>query len=153
MKTTITTLKNDVRQFVAGFMAHFTNWDEEPAIRVWFRYAGIALVLIFIQGLFLWVEDGLRARAVLPVILFNGLFTPFLLALIPLLDQKAAVALHTMKPELEMTENEFNRYTYRLSHMNPQRVLAVGLTVFILVVLMECLWITPIRYSRCHHNP
>lgn len=147
MKIRSKTSKNNARQRMVGVLDRFTNWNEEPKMRVWIRYAGIALVLILIQLLFLWVEDGLQARSLLPVILFNGLFTSFLLALISLLDAQSVVALHTMKPELAMTEKEFNRYAYQLTHMKPLRVLAAGLTVFILVVLMERLWVTPIRYG------
>lgn len=153
MKIRIKAPKNNVWQRMADFLDRFTNWDEGPAMRVWIRYAGIALVLILIQVLFLWAEDGLQARALLPVILFNGLFTPFLLALISLLDHQAVAAVQTMKPELAMTEKEFNRYEYRLAHMHPWRVWAAGLTVFILVVLMESLWITPNRYNPLGQLP
>ena len=59
------------------------------------------------------LDGGLQAEVLLPVIIFNGLATPFLLALIHLLDNQAVTSLNSMRPTLEMTEPEFDKLARR----------------------------------------
>jgi uncharacterized membrane protein len=110
-------------------------------------------VLIVIQFLFLWLEGGQQDGEFLPVIIFNGLITPFVLALIHLLDNQAVTALNSMRPVLDTTESEFDQYEYKLSNMPSSLTLVAGLTMLLLFILMEQLWIVPLRYAALEQLP
>jgi len=103
--------------------------------------------------LFLWLDGGLQAEVLLPVIIFNGLATPFLLALIHLLDNQAVTALNSMRPTLEMTEPEFDKFQYMLSNMPSRATLIAGLTMAVIAILIERLSIAPIRYAVLEQLP
>lgn len=121
--------------------------------RPWVAYLVFAATLILVQVLVLWLEDGLGAVELLPVIVFNSAFTPFLLALIALLDRQGQAALQAMQPVLTTAPAEFDQYAYRLAHMPRFRPLAAGLVVLGLVILMEGLWTVPVSYAALARLP
>ncbi|NIM93760.1 MAG: hypothetical protein GTO18_08630, partial [Anaerolineales bacterium] len=109
---------------------------------------------ILIQVLFLWLDGGLAVAGVLlPVIIFNGLVIPFLLALIHLLDNQAVTALNSMRPTLEMTEPEFDKFQYMLSNMPSRPTLIAALATLVFLILTERLWIVPIRFAALEQLP
>jgi len=108
-----TTANCKERPYGPSWIDRFTNWVEKLPIRGWVFYVGLGFVLVLCQMLFLWLDGGLQAEVLLPVIIFNGLATPFLLALIHLLDNQAVTSLNSMRPTLEMTEPEFDKLARR----------------------------------------
>ena len=123
------------------------------SIRPALCYVVLGLSLVVVQQLVLWLEAGTRGQMLLPVIIFNGLFSPFLLALIHILDKQALAALNAMHPVLDATESESRMYGYRLSHMPCLRPLIAGLSMVILVILMERVSALPIRYEVLDQTP
>lgn len=136
-----------------SWIDRFNNWVEELPIHAWIFYVLLGVVLIVIQFLFLWLEGGLQDGELLPVIIFNGLITPFVLALIHLLDNQAVTALNSMRPVLDTTESEFDQYEYKLSNMPSGGTLIAGLTMVLFFILMEQLWIVPLRYAALEQLP
>ncbi len=117
-------------------------------------YGSLGLGLILIQVLFLWLDGGLtKAQVLLPVIVFNGLSIPFLLALICLLDRQAVAALNAMRPTMEITEPEFDRFQYMLSNMPSRAALIAGLSLLVFYVLMERLGVAPVRFTALEQLP
>jgi hypothetical protein len=108
--TNTTNANREEQSYKPGWIDQFTNWVEKLPIRDWTFYVGLGSSLILCQMLVLWLDGGLQAEALLPVILFNALFIPFLLALIHLLDNQAVTALNSMRPTLEMIESEFEEF-------------------------------------------
>ncbi len=104
-------------------------------------------MLILVQILFLWVDGGLHAQELLPIVIFNGLATPFLLALIQLFDNQAMTALNSMRSSLEITEHEFDEFHYKLSNMPSLAALIAGLTLLAAVIVMEQVSAVPSRYA------
>lgn len=70
-----------------------------------------------VQLAFLWLDGGLNAQELLPVIIFNALAVPYLLAVIQLLDSQALAALKAMRPILAMPEKALERAAYQMSTM------------------------------------
>jgi hypothetical protein len=99
------------------------------------------------------LDGGLQAEELLPIIIYNALLTPFGLALIHLLDNQAVTALNSMKPTLEMTEPEFDEFHYRLSNMPFPAALSTGLTMVVIVILIEQFSNLPIRYAALEKLP
>lgn len=147
-----TKVTGNERQFKPSFIDRFNNWVKGLRINAWAFFAVVGLVLIAVQLLFLWLEGGLQDRELLPIIIFNGLFTPFLLALVHLLDNQAVIALNAMRPVLDTTESEFDQYEYGLSNMPFPLPLVIGLTMVVLVIVMERLATTPVPYAALEQS-
>lgn len=152
MASTITVMSKE-RLYEPSWIDRFNHWVEAQSIRTWIFYVLFGFVLIGIQLILLWLESDSREARLLPVIIFNSLFTPFLLALIHFLDTQAVVALKTMKAVVDTSESEFDQYQYMLANMPARPPLVVGLTVLVLVILMERLWIVPVRYAALDQMP
>lgn len=142
----ITTGKGKARAYETSWIDRFNDWVARRSI-AWVFFLVLGLVLIGVQILFLWLEDGLGEVELLPVIIFNGLFTPFLLALIYILDGQAVTALNAMRSVLDATGSEFDQHEYELSNMPFPRPLVVGLATMALVIIMERVWVVPLRYA------
>jgi len=142
------TANNEERPYKPSWIDRFTDWVEKLPIRGWVFYLGLGIALILGQILFLWLDGGLNvADELLPIIIFNGLLTPFVLALIYHLDHQAVTALKTMRPTLEMTEPKFDEFQYKLSNMPAGTTLIAGLIMLVLVILMEQVSTLPARYA------
>jgi len=142
------------RPYKPSWVDRFTNWVEKLPIPGWVFYVGLGLGLILIQVLFLWLDDGLaETEVLLPVIIFNALLIPYALALIHLLDDQAMAALDSIRSMLETTELEFHGFQYKLSNMPSGATLIAGLTMLVFAILMERLWIAPVRFATLEQLP
>ena len=148
-----TTAMGKERPYKPSWIDRFSNWVEKLPVHAWIFYVVFGIALILVQVLFLWLDRGLQAEELLPVIIFNGLITPFALALIHLLDNQAVTALNSMRLVLDTTESEFDQYEYKLSNMPSPLPLVVGLTLVVMLILTERLWIVPIRYAALEQLP
>jgi hypothetical protein len=136
-----------------SWIDRFTHWVDGIPVRAWIFYVVFGFVLILVQLLFLWLENGLRSDELLPVIFYNGLATPFLLALIHLLDHQALTAVNSMRPVMEATDSEFEQYKYSLANMPFLQPLIAGLSIAIIVTLMPLVTAEPIRYAALEGMP
>lgn len=147
------TAANSDRPYEPSLIDRFNDWVEGLPLRAWAFYLLTAVVLILVQILFLWFDGGLAARELLPIIIFNGLATPFLLGLIQLLDNQAVTALDSMRPSLEMSEPEYEELRYKISNMPARGSLISGLTLLVVVITMEQLGGVPTRYAALESLP
>ena len=148
------TENSNERPYKPSWVDRFTNWVEKLPIPGWVFYVGLGLGLILIQVLFLWLDDGLaETEVLLPVIIFNALLIPYALALIHLLDDQAMAALDSIRSMLETTELEFHGFLYKLSNMPSGATLIAGLTMLVFAILMERLWIAPVRFATLEQLP
>lgn len=145
---------NSIEQpYKPSWIDRFINWVERLPILWWVFYLSVGFVLILIQILFLWLDGGLQARVLLPIIIFNGLATPFVLALIHLFDDQAVTALNSMSPTLEMTEQEFDQFQYKLANMPVGPPLIAGVIMVVVAILLDRFAIAPIRYAALEQLP
>jgi hypothetical protein len=126
--------------------------DRQP-LPAWLIYLLLAVALLLSQILFLWLDGGLQAVEILPIVVYNAWLTPFALALIHFLDAQALTALNATKPILDMTGAEFDDFQYRLPNMPFPAPLAAGLTMLLAVVLMEQISNLPLRYAALEQLP
>jgi hypothetical protein len=148
------TANSKERPYKPSWIDRFTNWVEKLPVRGWVFYVGLGFALILCQMLFLWLDGGLSvAEVLLPVIIFNALLIPLGLALMHLLDNQAVTALDSMRPTLEMTEPEFDKFQYMLSNMPSRPTLIAALATLVFLILTEQLWITPVRFAALEQLP
>lgn len=149
-----TTGNGEERPYKPSWIDRFTNWVEKLPVPAWVFYAGLGVALLLCQMLFLWLDGGLaKAQVLLPVIIFNAFFVPFPLALIQFLDNQAVTALNSMRPTVEMTQAEFDEVQYKLSNMPSRATLIAGLAMLVFAILMERLWIAPVRFAALEQLP
>lgn len=147
------TATDSTRPYRSSWIDRFDDGVKRLPVRAWIFYVVFGMVLIGVQMLFLALGGGLQETALVPVVVFNGLFTPFLLALISFLDNQAVTALDAMSTVLDTTPSELAHYRYMLSNMPSRPSLVVGLTVVGFAILMEQLWVTPVRYAALEQLP
>jgi hypothetical protein len=147
------TANSKERPYQPSWIDRFNNWVEKLPVHAWIFYVVFAILLILVQMLFLWIDGGLHAEELLPVIIFNSVATPFLLALIHLLDNQAVTAVNSIRPMLTTTEPEFEDYEYRLSNMPFLAPLIAGLTMTVITILTPLVSIEPIRYAALEQLP
>lgn len=148
------TENSKARPYKPSWIDLFNSWVEELPVRGWIFYLGFGLGLILIQVLFIWFEGSLaEAELLLPVITFNGLAIPYLLALVDFLDRQAVSALDTMRPVLNMTGQEYEYHEYRLSTMPFFAPLVAGLSVTLMTILIELVSVEPVRYAALEQFP
>jgi hypothetical protein len=133
--------------FRASWIDRFNNWVERLHVRPWVFYVALGAALIVIQVAFLWLESGSPADELLPVILFNGLAVPYLLALIWLLDRQALKSLAGMRPVLTMTREEFETCRIRIATMPFLAPLLAGLAMTAFTILLPLVASEPERYA------
>jgi hypothetical protein len=143
----------EAQPYPPSWIDRFHVWVENLPVRAWIFYVLLGIALVLVQVLFLGLESGPEADELLPIIVFNGLFTPFLLALIHFLDRQAVVALNSMRPVIEMPEPGFAQYEYRLANMPFLAPLVAGLAVTAIVIVMERIWMVPVRYAALDQRP
>lgn len=148
-----TTAIDKERPFKPSWIDHFNNWVEKLSVRAWVFYVVLGIVLILVQILFLWLDNGMQYKELLPVIIFNAVGSAFVPAMIRFLDNQAVTALNSIKPVLDTSESEFNQYKYELSNMPPLQTLAAGLPLLVMLILSERQGIVPIRYAAFEHLP
>jgi hypothetical protein len=141
------------RPYKPSWIDRFNMWVENLPVPTWIFYVAFGVVLILVQTLFLLLDRGLAAEELLPVIIFNGLVTPFLLALIHLFDHQALTALHFARPALDMAESELDEFQYKLSNMPVLAPLVAGLSLLLMVILMEQVSTVPSSYAALERLP
>lgn len=141
------------RPFNPSWIDRFNAWVQKRPTPVLVFYLLLAVALIAIQLLVLWLEGGFQLGQLLPVIIFNGLFPPFLLALMHYLDNLATASLEVMRSVLTLSDSEREQAQYMLSNMPPLESTLSGLTTLVFAVLMESQWVEPLRYAALEQLP
>jgi hypothetical protein len=138
---------------MSSWIDQFNAWVDRLSVSVWGFHFVFGVALIGIQMLFLWLDGGLQAEELLPVIIFNGFATPFAFALIDLLDNQVVTAMNSMRLVLDTTEPEFDQYEYRLSNMPFIPPLIAGLAITAMAVFMPEVTAEPIRFAALEQLP
>jgi hypothetical protein len=153
MTDTTTETMLEPRPYKPSWIDDFTRWVENLSTRAWIFYVAFGIALILIQILFQYLDGGLQATELLPVIIFNGFAVPFLLALIHLLDHQAMTAANAMRPILDMSDTELDQYEYRLANMPFLPPLILGVILVMVTILAPLVAIEPIRYATLEGRP
>jgi hypothetical protein len=147
------TANNKEPPYRPSWIDRFNDGVEKLPLRAWIFHAVFAIVLLLVQILFLWLDGGLHAVELLPVIIFNSVATPFGFAVVHVLDNQAVTAVNSLRPTLDATEQEFDDYKYRLSTMPFLAPLIAGLAVTAITLVTPLVTTEPIRYAALEQLP
>ena len=144
-------VENSAEVFNPSWIDRFNSWVGQLRIRPWVFYLVLGIGLILLQVLFLWLDSGTLAIELLPVIIFNGLAVPYLLALIWILDQQALQGLESMKPVLRMANEGYETIERKISTMPFLAPLLAGLAMTAFAILLPLIASEPARYAALDH--
>ena len=143
----------EARPFKPSWIDIFINRVERLRVHPWISYTLLGIALLLFQIVFLWLDDGLPARELLPVVIFNAFAVPFLLVLLHYLDRQAVSSLDALRPRLDLSTARYRQYEYRLSTMPFLAPLIAGLVVTVLTILTPLVSTEPLRYAALEQLP
>ena len=144
-------VENGAEVFRPSWIDRFNSLVGRLPIRPWIFYTVLGTGLILLQVLFLWLDSGTLAIELLPVIIFNGLAVPYLLALIRILDQQALQGLESLKPVLKMSNKGYVVAKRKISTMPFLAPLLAGLGMTAFAILLPLISSEPARYATLDH--
>lgn len=135
------------RPFKPSWIDGLDEWLGGLPVQPEVSYVVLGLALVMVQWFFLLLERGTSANELVPVIVFNGLAVPYLLALIRLLDKQALRSLTGMRPVLRMSQEEYAAYTFKIANMPFLAPLLAGLAMTVFAILFPLVATEPERYA------
>ena len=144
---------NSSEVYKPSWFDRFNDWLAQLRIRPWVVYVALGVALVLVQGFLLWLEGGSFTNELLPVICFNGLAVPYLLALIQLLDDRAVQAMQGMRPVLKMSDEMFDAQKFRIATMPFLTPLLAGLAMMLFAILFPLVASEPGRYAALAQLP
>jgi hypothetical protein len=122
-------------------------------VPAWAVYAALGLGLILFQLVLLWWEGGMQQTTLLPVIVFNALVVPYIVALVHLLDHQAVGALDSMRPALTITDRQYDDLRRKLSTMPSRATMGVAVILIAFLLFTEWMGNVPVRYAALDDLP
>ena len=128
----------EARRFRPSWIDRSVDWIERLPVSPWISYALLGVTLVLLQILFLWLDGGLPAPELLPVVIFNAF---------------AVTSLDALRPRLELSEARHRQYEYRLSTMPFLAPLIAGLVMTVLTILTPLVATEPLSYAALERLP
>lgn len=125
-----------------SWVDRFGDWVDQLPGPSWLYYLALGLVLLLVQTTVLWIEGAYPIGTFLPIHLGSAAGIAYLLALIPWLDDTAAIALSTLRPALKTRQEEYNQLRHQLTTLRARPTLLASLVSVTLVILMDQLGVT-----------
>jgi hypothetical protein len=129
--------KGEPRPYAPSWLDRFNAWLVRLPGPSWAYYLGIWLVLVLLQNVTLWGEGAYPAGTFLPNHTAIAALIPFLLALSHFLDSRAGAALATLRPAMEVGEEEYRRLRYQLATLPAFPTLLVSLIGVASIVMLN----------------
>jgi hypothetical protein len=153
MANSSTGVRIEAGLYKPSLIDRFSDWIETLPLQPWIFYAASGIALLLVQVLFLWLDGGLGSVSLLPVIAYNALVIPYLIAFIHLLDNQALSAMDSMKSTLSIEEKEFEEIRYKLSTMPSRAPFIVGVALATFLIITELSGNVPVRYAALEGLP
>jgi hypothetical protein len=120
-----------------SWIDRFGDWVDQLPGQSWLYYLALGLVLLLVETTVLWIEGAYPIGTFLPLHLGSAAGIAYLLALIPWLDNTAAMALSTLGPALKTDQEEYNHLRHQLTTLRARPTLLASLVSVIFVILMD----------------
>jgi hypothetical protein len=146
-------IEQDSRPYRPSWVDRFNAWVAALPVGAAIFYGGLGAALVLVQLLALWLDGGLQATEIIPIIIFNGLATPYLLALIYVTDDQANGAMAAVRSAFTPPEPVFFSLRYRLTTMPFPSSLIAGVIATAGTILTERLSGVPVRYAPLEQLP
>jgi hypothetical protein len=137
--------KNDTgsRPYPPSWADRHKHWVTRLPGPGWLYYLGVGLALIVLQAAVLWAEGAYPVGVLVPGHTFIAVLMPLLLALCHFLDDRAAVAVTTLRPALASSDEEYKCLLYQLTTMPARPALLASAGGLVFIVVMNAITGTP----------
>lgn len=125
--------------YAPSWADRFNAWVVRLPGQSWLYYVGMGLALVLLQNLALWGERVYPVGSIIPSHTFIAGIIPVLLALCLHLDNRAEVALETLRPAMKASEEEFARLRYKVTTLPARPTLLASLAGVAFILLVNLL--------------
>jgi hypothetical protein len=141
------------QEYAPSWVDRFSDWVDGLAGPSWLYYLVLGLVLLMVQTAVLWIEGVYPLGTFLPIHLVAAGGVAYLLALLPWLDNTAAMALSTLRPALTAREEEYSQLRHQLTTLRARPTLVASLVTVTFVVLADQLGVTIASFEAVAGSP
>jgi hypothetical protein len=134
--------QSEAQEYPPSWVDRFSDWVDGLPGPSWLYYLALGLVLLVVQTAVLWIEGVYPIGTFLPIHLVGAGGVSYLLALLPWLDNTAAVALSALRPALRASEEEYSQLRYQLTTLRARPTLVASLVAVAFVILADQLGVT-----------
>ncbi|MFN8378741.1 MAG: hypothetical protein U0452_08725 [Anaerolineae bacterium] len=141
-----------VRPYSPSWVDRLTDWVDGLPWPGWVCYVGLWLLLLLAVTLAHWADGSYPVGTLYPLHLVLAATTPYALALIHHLDGVAGSALVKFRPALDISDEEYDALSYRLTTL-PSRstlvasVVVIGVVILSLVLPPDSWWRPAARHT------
>jgi hypothetical protein len=120
-----------------SWINRLTSWVQRLPGTSWMYYAGSGLVTLLVLTAIMWIEAAQPVGTILlpHVYLTAAIF--FILSVTDYFDQRAIHALRRIKPVLEVSDDQYLDFQYRLSHLRSATSILAGVLALVFVLSTE----------------
>lgn len=137
-------------QYTPSWVDYLTGWVSKLPGQSLLFYAGLAVLLLLIQGIGLY-QDGLLVHpGINRAQIFLSLAIPYTLVLIDFFDRRAKVCLGELRPSLEIDDEDFQKLEYILTTMPALKTFGAGFLGIGCVFLLESISGSPYQLEHLH---
>ena len=129
--------KTNAIPYNSSWINYLTGRVEQLPGRSWWYYFGFGVILIAVLTTMLWVEGAAPVGTFLPVHIYLAAAIAFILAVIYYFDQWAINALERIKPLLNINEEKYLEFQYRLSNLPSSLSVLASILTILFVLLTE----------------
>ncbi len=131
--------QTNLRPYPPSWVDLLTDWVDRHHGPYWLYYFGLGLIVLLVQVIILWIEGASPTDNLGFGQVYLAAAMAYMLALIHFLDNRAGVALETMRPALKTGDQEYQAKFYRLTTLPPFPTLLASLATLAFVFLTEAI--------------
>lgn len=128
-----------IAPYKPSWINHLTSWVERLPGQTWMYSAGCGLATLLVLSAITWIEGALPPGTFLLPHIYLTAAIFFILSVMAYFDQRAESALQRIKPVLEVSDEQYLDFQYRLSHLPSLTSILAGVLAIAFVVFTELL--------------
>jgi hypothetical protein len=109
--------KNTTPFYNPSWIDRFINWIKGLPGPSWGYYVGLGVILLAVQTAVFWGEGAIPVGTFLPVHIFLTAAVSFIIAILSYFDDLARISFETIKPELTIDDDKFQKLEYQLTNL------------------------------------
>jgi len=145
--------KNRNAPYKPSWVDRFTNWISGLPGPGWVYYLGLGALLIIIQSLAFWIEKALPIGAFNPVQIFLVLAIAFMLGIIPYFDDQARKSLKTIKPSLNIEQDEYTKLEFQITNLPASKAIYSSILALLFLFSTEYMGGGPYQFEEMAGYP
>lgn len=131
--------QSGTRPYAPSWVDLLADWVDRRHGLNWLYYLVLGVVVLLIQAIVLWIEGASPIGNLGIAQVYLAVVMAYMLALIHYLDNRAGMALETMRPALKAVDKEYQEMLYQLTTLPAFPTLLASLATLAFVILTEAI--------------